>query len=79
MVILPFRNPQQYLKMIYTETKEGFLESAEGVWPDSWRLHIRLDGCCRLIDYVPPIDKLMWYFTRLYPPTLRLQDINLPS
>ena len=42
-------------------------------------IYIRLDGCCRLIDYVPPIDKLMWYFTRLYPPTLRLQDIDLPS
>ena len=36
--------------LYWDHIKEGFLESAEGVWPDSC---IRLDGCCRLIEYVP--------------------------
>ena len=59
--------------MIYTETISR--KVAEGVWPDSWRLHIRLYGCCRLINYVPyhaacnrlPGELLRWHQACYYP------------
>ena len=33
----------------------GYIAGWRGLWPDSWRLHLLLDGRCRIIiiDYLP--------------------------